>query len=191
MEHKGTVTLETPRLWLRRLCPEDAEAAFRNWTGDARVTSFLTWKPHESLEATRKLFAEWGARYADPMFYQWGIVPKLLGEPIGTVSVVRFLKDGACAELGACIGRDWWGLGISVEAVSAVLRFLFLTVGMPEVGACHDVENTASGRVIQKCGLAYRMTLNGQGRNNRGVVDLARYSLTRREYDASRLLAHV
>ncbi|MCR4936435.1 MAG: GNAT family N-acetyltransferase [Oscillospiraceae bacterium] len=188
MEHKGTVTLETPRLWLRRLCPEDAEAAYRNWTADAQVTRFLTWKPHESLEATRRLFAEWCARYADPMFYQWGIVPKLLGEPVGSISVVRYLEEGSCAELGWCIGRDWWGQGITVEALAAVLRYLFWTVGMPEVGACHDVNNPNSGRVMQKCGLHYRMTLSGQGTNNLGICDLARYSLTLREYDTYKLL---
>lgn len=31
MEHKGTVTLETPRLILRRLTLADAEPMYRNW----------------------------------------------------------------------------------------------------------------------------------------------------------------
>ena len=43
MEHKGTVTLETPRLILRRLTLADAEPMYRNWASDPGVTKFLTW----------------------------------------------------------------------------------------------------------------------------------------------------
>lgn len=42
MEHKGTVTLETERLILRRFQLEDAQAMYRNWAADDEVTKFLT-----------------------------------------------------------------------------------------------------------------------------------------------------
>ena len=38
MLHKGTVTLETERLILRRYVPEDADSMFRNWVKDPEVT---------------------------------------------------------------------------------------------------------------------------------------------------------
>ena len=38
MEHKGTVTLETERLVLRRFQLDDAPAMYRNWAGDGEVT---------------------------------------------------------------------------------------------------------------------------------------------------------
>ena len=40
--HKGTQTIETSRLILRRAVREDAEAMFRNWASDPEVTKFLT-----------------------------------------------------------------------------------------------------------------------------------------------------
>ena len=52
MEHKGTVTLETPRLILRRLTLADAEPMYRNWASDPGVTKFLTWPTHSSVEIT-------------------------------------------------------------------------------------------------------------------------------------------
>ena len=53
--HKGTQTIETPRLILRRAKMEDAEAMFRNWANDTEVTRYLTWPPHESIEVTQSL----------------------------------------------------------------------------------------------------------------------------------------
>ena len=55
MEHCGTVRLESERLILRRFTPEDARAMYDNWASDPEVTAFLTWAPHESPAATRRL----------------------------------------------------------------------------------------------------------------------------------------
>ena len=41
MNHKGTKTIETERLLLRKFREDDAEAAYRNWTSDDKVTEFL------------------------------------------------------------------------------------------------------------------------------------------------------
>ena len=41
MRHAGTQTLETDRLFLRQLLPEDAEQMYTNWASDPEVTRFL------------------------------------------------------------------------------------------------------------------------------------------------------
>lgn len=40
MRHTGTITLETPRLILRRFAAGDAAAMYRNWASDPEVTGF-------------------------------------------------------------------------------------------------------------------------------------------------------
>ena len=50
--HKGTQTIHTERLILRKFTVDDAQAMFENWASDERVTRYLTWCPHESPEAT-------------------------------------------------------------------------------------------------------------------------------------------
>ena len=42
LTHKGTQTIETSRLILRRAVREDAEPMFRNWASDPEVTKYLT-----------------------------------------------------------------------------------------------------------------------------------------------------
>ena len=66
MQKTGTITLETHRLMLRQFRIEDAEDMFANWASDPEVTKFLTWPPHESVEATRTLLSEWSKDYEKP-----------------------------------------------------------------------------------------------------------------------------
>lgn len=41
MKHKGTVSIETPRLVLRRFNEYDALMAYKNWESDSKVPEFL------------------------------------------------------------------------------------------------------------------------------------------------------
>ncbi|GEM_PF-6663323 len=59
--NKGTQTIQTERLKLRRFTVDDAQAMFDNWANDPRVTRYLTWSPHESPEATKQLLERWCA----------------------------------------------------------------------------------------------------------------------------------
>ena len=61
--HKGTQTIETPRLILRRALREDADPMFRNWASDPEVTKFLTWPPHANIGVTQTVLECWLAEY--------------------------------------------------------------------------------------------------------------------------------
>ena len=93
LTHKGTQTIEPPRLILRRAIPEDAEPMFRNWASDPEVTKFLTWPAHDSVAISDMVIGSWVQEYEKTNYYQWMIVLKDLGEPIGSISVVRQRDD--------------------------------------------------------------------------------------------------
>ena len=177
MEHPGTAVLETPRLLLRPFRAGDGAAMYRNWCSDSEVTRFLTWQPHANPEQSEKLARLWEEESRKPAFYQWAVVLKTLGEPIGSLSVVRMQEEIRAAELGYCIGRAWWGQGLMPEAVRAVCAYLIEQAGMNRVSACHDAENLKSGRVMQKAGMRCEGTLRAAGKNNRGICDLVYYSI--------------
>ena len=94
MRHIGTQTLETPRLVLRRLLPEDAPAMYRNWASNPAVTRYLRWEPHKSLAETYALLTAWSVLYQNPDYYQWAMVEKDTGEVIGAIS----LTVSCCSE---------------------------------------------------------------------------------------------
>lgn len=151
LDHKGTVTLETNRLILRRFELGDAAAMFRNWANNAEVTKYLTWEPHGKVEVSRDVLKSWVESYDKPDYYHWAIVYG--GEAIGGISVVGMNERYEKCEIGYCIGRAHWGKGIMPEAFTAVINYLFGTVGFHRIEAKHDVENPNSGKVMTKCGL--------------------------------------
>ncbi|NLK99763.1 MAG: N-acetyltransferase, partial [Clostridiales bacterium] len=49
MKDKGTKTIETERLILRRFTKEDICSVYRNWTSDELVTEYLRWPTHKDI----------------------------------------------------------------------------------------------------------------------------------------------
>ena len=184
MKHLGTKKIETQRLVLRQFTPEDAEAMFRNWASDPEVTKYLTWPAHADPGVSRWVTEGWVSHYKEENFYQWAIVPKELGEPVGSISAVKVDEDAQWVEIGYCIGKAWWRQGFVSEALNAVMDFFFEQVGVLRIQARHDPRNPNSGAVMRKCGMKYEGTLRRADRNNQGICDASVYGILREEYDA-------
>lgn len=177
MKHLGTMRLETSRLILRPFCLEDAPAMFRNWASDPEVTKHLTWATYQTVDTAQEILTQWTKNYADPAWYQWAIELKAFGEPIGSISVVSHDDQTELAHIGYCIGKAWWGQGITSEALQAVMDFLFDRVGVNRIESMHDPNNPASGAVMRKCGMRYEGTHKQSVRSNQGIVDADWYAL--------------
>jgi len=183
MQNLGTKKLETDRLVLRRFITEDANAMFKNYANDNEVTKYLTWLAHSSVEASKEILNEWISQYDNGEIYIWAIVLKgNADEPIGSISVVRYNEEVEEMDIGYCIGRKWWHQGITSEALSAVIRFLFDEVSVNRIVARHDIRNVHSGKVMTKCGMQYEGTLREAGVSNQGIGDMAIYSILAKDY---------
>jgi len=187
MNHTGTFKIETKRLLLRQFTESDASAAFNNWTSDEKVTEFLRWPTHKSIEITESILKEWINFYKNKDFYQWAIVFKEYGdEPIGTISVVDKNERLNIVHIGYCIGSKWWNQDITSEAFSGIIPFLFDEVRVNRIESQHDPNNPNSGKVMIKCGLKYEGTLRQADFSNKGIVDASMYSLLASEYYATK-----
>jgi len=182
MENKGTLTLETNRLILRQFRIDDAEKMFKNWASDPEVTKFLTWPPHVDVNLTRSLLSDWINRYSDLSYYNWVIELKEINEIIGNISVVKLNERTEAADIGYCMGKNWWGRAIMPEALSAVIKYLIEEVGLNRVAACHDSNNPKSGRVMDKAGMKLEGVLREAGINNQGICDKVWHSVLKKEY---------
>lgn len=151
----GTQPIETERLLLRAFISGDAQAMFSNWACDNDVTKYLSWNTHTGVNVSEAVVSGWVEANADPCKYHWAIVLKELGEPIGSISLMNFSTQHFKAEVGYCIGQRWWGQGIVTEALRAVIAYSFNVIGLNRVEAYHNVENAASGRVMQKAGMKH------------------------------------
>lgn len=184
LNHKGTKIIETDRLILRPFRSGDAPFMFKNWAGDREVTKFLTWNAHRSVSDSECIVNMWVAEYNENSCYNWAIVLKDISEPIGGISVARIYDNIGAAEIGYCIGKNWWGTGIMTEAFSAVIPYLF-DVGFNRITAAHAVENPASGRVMQKCGLTYEGTFRQFFRATSGeLLDISFYAVLKEDFNS-------
>ena len=183
MKHIGTQTIETERLILRKTTDSDAEPMFYNWANDERVTRYLTWSPYEDVSQLQKTYHKFLIKSRKNLnFYDWKLVLKEINEPIGSIGVVRINEDTEEAEVGYCLGFNWWHKGIMTEAFSAVIKFLFEEVGFNRIAATHDPRNPHSGDVMRKCGLQYEGTHRQSGKNMQGICDEAVYAILKEDY---------
>lgn len=183
LNDKGTVNLTTKRLCLRRFSKNDAKHMYENWASNPKVTRYVTWFPHKSVEETQNIINNWVNEYSLSHVYQWAIELKEISEPIGSIGVVRMNEDKQSCEMGYCIGEKFWNKGYTSEALSAILQFLFEEVGFNRIAACHDVRNPNSGKVMEKCGLQYEGTMREVGFTKEGdKLTLSYYSILKREW---------
>lgn len=159
MQHIGTQVLETERLILRPFQAKDVESVFQNWTSDEKVTTYLTWSTHQTLQETEDYIHFCLQSYSQEKSYRWIIELKETQQVIGDISVVSLDERVQAAELGWVLGSKWWGQGYMPEALEAVNRYLLEEVGCLRITAVHDSENRPSGRVMQKVGMTYEGTL--------------------------------
>lgn len=188
MEHKGTKTIETDRLLLRKFCLSDAGAAYKNWTSDEKVTEFLRWPTHTEIAVTESVIKDWVTESNNPDFYQWAIVLKEIDEPVGVIGVVDRNESLNILHIGYCIGSKWWHQGITSEAFLAILPYLFEEVGANRIESQHDPNNPHSGDVMKKCGLKYEGMLRQADFSNKGIVDACMYSILKTEWESQKTM---
>lgn len=182
LRHAGTQELSTERLILRRYTMDDASLMFHNYCSDPDVTKYLIWKPHQSIDDSRSILHSWVTEYDNPRFYHWAIEYKKIREPIGSISAVASNEQQKSVEIGYCIGKKWWGMGIMSEALSRVIAFFIEEIAFSRIESFHDTRNPASGKVMQKSGLQYQRTIKKHHTNNQGVCDCDFYALTKEDY---------
>jgi len=161
LNHKGTITLETERLILRCFSPDDADAMFNN----------LHTKTGNTIETVCDFFCKnWLESYSSLNSYQWVIVLKSLGEPIGTLRADMVDDLRRSLELGYEIGEKWWHQGIMTEAVRCAVQFFFEEVGLNRISARHNTTNPRSGGVLINIGMSREGVLRQASRTGCDVV---------------------
>lgn len=182
LTHKGTKTIQTARLTLRKFTVSDAESMYRNYANDGKVTKFLSWKPYACAADVVPYLERVVTEYADDC-YHWAIVYE--NEVIGSIAAITVSDKNENCELGYAIGYDYWGKGITTEAAAAVICYLFYEVGMHRIMAKHDVENPASGGVMKKCGMCFEGRLRDYYKRHDGTwSDALVYGILCKEWAA-------
>lgn len=145
--------IETQRLVLRKPTIADAPAMFANYASDPKVTPYLTWAPHASVEETERVLGMLIDMWETATAHPWAMT--IDDEIVGMIEAA--IKPPS-AEFGWALGRALWGQGLMTEAAIAVQDWLLDQPEIWRVQAYVDTENHGSSRVMEKIG----MTLDGR-----------------------------
>jgi len=145
----------TDRFFLRKFQIEDAEDVYTNWTSDSESAKYNAWKVHSSINVTKEYLSEWIKHYEKKDYYLWAITDKNTKEVIGSISATNIKNKKGYCEIGYTVARKYWNKGIATEVLISILEFLTKEVGFKIVRAFHHINNTASGKVMQKAGMKY------------------------------------
>lgn len=189
MIHKGTITLKTERLTLRSFAASDAEQMFNNWASDDEVTRYMRWETHKAVEDSSFVLDIWLKEYESGEYYNWAMSLEN-GELIGSIGFVEINKTDSRAEIGYCIGRKYWGNGYATEAAKAVIKFMFEEVGLNRIEAFHSISNPASGKVLNKAGMALEGTAKQKCYSREGFQDCDMYGITHEEWEVAKEIEH-
>lgn len=160
--------IETERLVLKPYTEQDIGGLAALLTNPDIARTFMV--PDMDLQGMKKLAEKLVAfsRPEDTGHLEYGVY--LDGKIIGFVNDCGVEEDAI--EIGYVIHPDCQGRGYATEAVCAVLAEL-REMGFKKVTAGYFAENTASLRVMQKCGM--RQTDKTDEAEYRGRRHLCRY----------------
>lgn len=143
--------IETERLILRPLTVADATAVLE-WTGDERVSRFMSYTGYNDISIAR----EWLSSLADEKTeWKWGFTLKDNGRLIGSGAIGPDKFFEGYWGIGYNIRYDCWNKGYTTEAMKAIIEFAHTELGVNKICSDHAVDNPASGRVMEKCGLKF------------------------------------
>jgi len=147
-------TLTSAHLTLRPLQMTDAEVLRRIYQVEGVLRYFPNPNP-PPLEKVQKFIEGQQTHWEQYGYGNWGIAPQGEIEIVGWAGP-QFLPETNETEVGYLLNHPYWGRGYATEAAWASLMFAFENFGFEKIIGLTHPENTASQRVLEKCGLTLR-----------------------------------
>src|SRR3954462_4093041 len=147
--------LETERLLLRRLLPEDLDQLFALYS-DAETRRYF---PEGTLTyAETKEELEWflNGHPDHPELGLWATIHKPTNQFIGRCGLLPWTIDGrAEVEVAYLIDKAYWRQGLGSEAARAIAQYGFEQLHLARLICLIDRENQASIKVARKIGMTF------------------------------------
>ena len=154
--------LETERLLLRQLQMEDVYEYYERLFGDADVSRYMLFQPHQDIGESLESLQRKLDKYEDGNFYCWGVTEKDDESLIGLIELLRFDEQDNSCSFVYMLGCNYWGRGYGTEMLQAVIKFAFEELGVERITADHISKNVASGAVMRKVGMTHIGTVAGK-----------------------------
>lgn len=178
--------LETERLILRELIDEDIDVMFLHYS-DKEVWKYIDTHPAKDPREILEVI-NWGKYIlGNKTGVLWGLFDKEDGSFTGEMNYVG-RRDGTIegkirrAEIGYNMVRKHWGKGLAAEALSEIIRHIFVTTEIHRLEAIIRPANTRSRNLASRMGFYEEGTLRDFVLWDGEYWDMVMYSLLKKEW---------
>jgi ribosomal-protein-alanine N-acetyltransferase len=173
-------SVETARLYLRRLQPTDLNDYYQRIYADADVMRTLpSGQPISRADFETRIPPFMVDHWRLHGFGPWVVVHKPDHQLIGHCGL-RYWPGSSDVEVLYALDKRYWHQGLATEGARASLRYGFEHLRLERIMAAALVENHASRRVLEKIGLQYEKNFQF------GRLEVAGYGLSRAAYQADK-----
>ena len=162
MQYVKFHSMETDRLILRKLQMEDVYEYYERLFGDADVSRYMLFDPHQDISESLESLQRKLDRYEQEDYYCWGVTLKEEDSLIGLIELLRFDEEANSCSFVYMLGCNYWNRGYGTEMLKAVIRFAFEELEVERITADHMEKNGASGAVMEKAGMKHIATETGK-----------------------------
>lgn len=161
-----SIHIETPRLIIRELMPEDEQAMFE-MDSDPEVHRYLGNKPYTTIEESRENIDFVRRQYKDNGIGRWAVTLKDTGEFVGWTGfkLMREAVNGHVNhyDFGYRHMRRHWHKGYASEAARAALRYGIDVLGLKDIYAMTAIDNAGSRHILESLGFRFVEIFNYDG----------------------------
>ena len=179
------VRLQTPRLLLRPLRVDDADALLAIFS-DPQVMRYWSTPPWTSSEQAHAMINRDLDGMARGEHIRLGLERLDDHALIGHCTLFAWFKQSRRAEVGYGMARACWGQGYMDEALRALLNWGFANWDLNRVEADIDPRNTGSERSLLRLGFVKEGHLRQRWIVGDEVSDTGLYGLLRSDWEARR-----
>lgn len=182
LKNKGSLTITTERLVLRKFKISDFKDCCKNYLADENSYKFVGGKPIKNKVIACFVCFGYKCKSKTSSKYLWAI--EYNGEVIGSISSNYITSRNNECNIGYTIGSKFWNKGFATEALKAVIKFFFEEVGINKICCnCYD-ENIGSAKVMEKAGMTKEGTFKDHYYKNDRYYDGYLYAIIKKAKSA-------
>ena len=123
---------------------------FNNWASDQKVTKYISWNPHSTIDVTKQIINNWLEQYKNNETLLWAIdINNKNNNPYGSIGISKII-DHNTIEIGYVLSRNYWHKGIITECLRMVIDYIFNNTSIDTIQAVCNINNIGSQKVLEK-----------------------------------------
>ena len=147
------IVIETERLLLRTFTELDTNLIY-DLNSDPDVTQYTHDPVKDIIHASEIIQKVILPQYALYNHGRWAVHLKPSLQFLGWCGL-KYRPELNETDLGFRLKKEFWGKGYATEAAFASIKYGFESVGLKQITGRAEVENVASWKVLEKCGMTY------------------------------------